>query len=404
MAGFHEPQGDQEVAGSLRYERVLSPYERFMEEEGIPVYRNSIGIRDVRDLTLGLWKRMGGRGSYIYLLGTTGRGMYVVEVPPAGALNAEHHIYEELFYVVEGRGSTEVWREGVGKRQAFEWQPGSLFSIPVNTTHRLVNATSSPALLISVTSAPTLINQFNNLRFIFDSPFDFTDRYNEADSFFKPNLEVVPHPVTGRAVVQSNIIPDIAVCELPLDNQRSPGYRRIEPHMAGNQALHVFVGEHAQGRYAMAHRGEGSGATAAVLLCLGGKGYTFTWPNELGINPWKDNKSDQVLRQDYVPGGMVCSSPLGSGFFHAHYGVGTEPLRFLALLGPNIFGEQRGRRGGKEKDPKVTISPNADIRDGGLTIGYDIEDPHVRKTFQQELGKVGVEFHMSESLYAPRGL
>jgi hypothetical protein len=101
---------------------------------------------------------------------------------------------------------------------------------------------------------------------------------------------------------------------------------------------------------------------------------------------------------------MVCSSPLGAGFFHAHYGVGTEPLRFLALLGPNIFGDQRGRRGGKEKDPKVTISPNADIRDGGLTIGYDIEDPHVRKTFQKELAKVGVEFRMSESLYAQRGL
>ncbi|NIO10400.1 MAG: cupin, partial [Deltaproteobacteria bacterium] len=114
MAGFHEPQGEQQVAGRLQYERVLTPYERFMEEEGIPIYRNSIGIRDVRDLTLGPWKRMGGRGSYIYLLGTTGRGMYVVEVPPAGALNAERHIYEEMFFVVEGRGSTEVWREGAG--------------------------------------------------------------------------------------------------------------------------------------------------------------------------------------------------------------------------------------------------------------------------------------------------
>jgi len=205
-------------------------------------------------------------------------------------------------------------------------------------------------------------------------------------------------------VVKSNIIPDIALCELPLDNQRSPGYRRIEPHMAGNQALHVFVGEHAQGRCAKAHRGEGSGATAAVLLCLGGKGYTFTWPHELGISPWQENKGDQVLRQDYVPGGMVCSSPLGAGYFHAHYGVGKEPLRFLALLGPNIFGDQRRRRSGDDKNQTTTISPNADIRDGGLSIGYDIEDPHVRKTFQQELAKEGVDFCMSESLYAPRGL
>ncbi len=55
MAGFHEPQSEEEVAGRLRYERVASPYERFMEEEGIPVYRNSIGVYDVRDLTLGPW-------------------------------------------------------------------------------------------------------------------------------------------------------------------------------------------------------------------------------------------------------------------------------------------------------------------------------------------------------------
>ncbi len=84
--------------------------------------------------------------------------------------------------------------------------------------------------------------------------------------------------------------------------------------------------------------------------------------------------------------------------------MGKEPLRFLALLGPNIFGDQRRRRGGDDKKQTTIISPNADIRDGGLSIGYDIEDPYVRKTFQQELTKAGVEFRMSESLYAPRGL
>jgi mannose-6-phosphate isomerase-like protein (cupin superfamily) len=400
MAGFHEPQNETEIAGQLRYERATCPYERFMNEEAIPVYRNSIGAYDVRDLTLGPWKRMGGRGSFLYLLGTTGRGMYVVEVPSAGALNAERHIYEEMFYVVEGRGSTEVWREG-GRKRAFEWQPGSLFSIPVNTSHQLVNATSSPALLIAVTSAPTVMNQFNDRRFVFDNGFSFADRYDEDETFFNPNLELVPHPVTGRAVVRSNIIPDIARCELPLDNQRSPGYRRIQPQMAGNQALQCFVGEHAQGRYAKAHRGESAAGTAAVLICVRGKGYTFTWPHELGIHPWAEGQGDKVLRQDYVAGGMVCSSPIGPGFFHAHYGVGKEPMRFLALLGPNLSGDQ-GRRGGGEKDQKMTVSPNADIRDGGLTIGYDIEDPFVRKTFERALSEVGIECRMSDSLYQPR--
>ena len=48
------------------------------------------------------------------------------------------------------------------------------------------------------------------------------------------------------------------------------------------------------------------------------------------------------------------------------------------------------------------ISANADIRDGGLTIGYDVEDPYVLKTFRGELAREGVSFEMPESSYAPR--
>jgi hypothetical protein len=40
------------------------------------------------------WRRLGGRGGYIQLYGTEGLwGCYVVEVPAAGALNVERHLY-----------------------------------------------------------------------------------------------------------------------------------------------------------------------------------------------------------------------------------------------------------------------------------------------------------------------
>ena len=45
---------------------------------------------------------------------------------------------------------------------------------------------------------------------------------------------------------RTNIIPDIIDCELPLDNRRSPGYRRIEPHMAGNR-FYLWLGQHETG-------------------------------------------------------------------------------------------------------------------------------------------------------------
>src|SRR5579862_6127440 len=134
-AHWHEPQAG-ENAGFGNFKRQPLPYDRFMEAEGVPCYRG-IGVRKVQNLPLKPWQRLGGRGSFIQLFGTEGKwGCYVVEVPARGALNAEQHLYEEIFYVVEGRGSTEVWHEGDKKRHMFEWQQGSLFSIPLNAMHR----------------------------------------------------------------------------------------------------------------------------------------------------------------------------------------------------------------------------------------------------------------------------
>src|SRR5258708_16301834 len=94
-----------------------------MESEGIPMVRD-IGISKVQNLPLVPWKRLGGRGTYIQLYGTEGKwGCYLVEVPRAGALNAEKHIYEEIYYVREARGSTDVWLAASSYHHAFESQP-----------------------------------------------------------------------------------------------------------------------------------------------------------------------------------------------------------------------------------------------------------------------------------------
>src|SRR6195256_5870285 len=95
--------------GSAPLRRKPMPYDMFMEAEGVPVYRG-IGVRRVQDLPMTPWQRLRGRGSYIQLYGTEGLwGSYVVEVPGAGALNIERHLYEKVVLVVEGRGTTEVW-------------------------------------------------------------------------------------------------------------------------------------------------------------------------------------------------------------------------------------------------------------------------------------------------------
>src|SRR5579864_1554766 len=334
---WHEPTAGKR-AGFGKFGRPKTPYDLFMESEGIPIFRD-IGVRRVQDLPLAPWKRLGGRGTYIQLHGTEGKwGCYVVEVPGAGALNAEKHLYEEVYFVVEGRGTTEVWLDNDSKRHVFEWQAGSLFSIPVNAWHRIVNASSSPALLLGGTTAPNLMNLINNVGAIFDCPYQFADRFSGADDFFRPKDDIEPDPVRGLAMRRTNLIPDIVNCDLPLDNRRSPGYRRVEPAMAKNR-FYLWIGQHETGRYSKAHKH----ASAAVLVCVKGKGYTYTWPEALGTTPWRNGKADKILRQDYEPVGLVSAAPMSGDWYHQHFGIGKEGLRITAWHGPN---NQRARKPG----------------------------------------------------------
>ena len=387
---FEEPTGEQKWAGVRRYTRLQDAYERFMEQEGVPLYRG-IGARDVRELTLAPWGRMGGRGAYLQPDGTDGiSGHYVVEIPARGELKPERHLYEELYLVIDGHGAAEVWREGGARKHVFEWQPGSLFSPPANAWHRLYNTTGEPALLMGATTAPHLINIFQNYKFIFDNPFEFSDRYADDEDYFKPKDQIEASADTQRAELRTNFISDVTRMYLPLDNQRSPGYRRVAPKMGGNATWNTtFLAEHASGRYSKAHA-HGSGA---VLICLGGRGYTYTWPTSLGTRPWEAGKSDLVRRQDYVPGGLVSAAPGGGDWFHQHFGVGKEPLRILALI-------TSGLRPAQEAAGEEIVSRNLNIQEGGKSISYGDEDPHIRTEYEGELEKEGVEFRMPASAYA----
>jgi quercetin dioxygenase-like cupin family protein len=388
-AHWHEPKAG-ENAGFGAFKRPTLPYDRFMEEEGVPVHRG-IGVARVHDLPMAPWKRLGGRGSYIQLYGTEGLwGMYAVEIPGRAALNAERHLYEKVVLVLEGRGSTEVWQEGQPKRHSFEWQKGSLFAIPLNAYHRMVNAGSGPALLLCGTSAPNVMNLLDDAKFVFDCPHVFADRFSGAEDYFRPKEDIEPDPVRGLDMPRSNLIPDIVHAELPLDNRRSPGYRRMEPAMAGNR-FYLWIGEHETGRYSKAHKH----ASSAVLICVKGKGYTYTWPDTLGTTPWAQGKAHQVLRQDYEEGGMVSAAPMSGDWFHQHFGTSKQGLRMTAWFGPN---NQRARKAGVPGEMLKDYGA-IDLKKGGSAIPYSEEDPAIRHEFRQALAQEGVADRMMTELY-----
>ncbi len=391
---WHEPTGD-EPAGHRKYKVSKSPYERYMEEEEIPVFRG-IGVYDTRDLQLGPWRRLGGRGCFLYLEGIEDhKGMYVVEVPAGGALNAERHMFDEFFLVIEGRRSTEVWREGE-KKQIFEWQPGSMFMAPINAWHQVVNATNSPALLLSANNAPVIMNIFQSRRFVFENTYDFHERFDGSDDFFKARSDIEADEVRGRAAIRANVFPDIVNCELPLDNQRAPGYRRIQPYYHGflrDEGVGGFVAQYPTGRYSKCHYH----ASGAVLVCLRGKGYTYNWPVSFGTHPWEAGKGDVVRVQEYKAGGLVAAAPGAGNWFHQHFAASNEPFRVL-----NYWGGPLGRWGlVDEKDEKdEVLSGNIyGINEGGRTIHYWEEDPYIRQHFAERLRQEGIESQMAESLY-----
>ncbi len=387
---WHEPKAG-ENAGFGKFKRPAMPYDRFMEAEGIPCHRG-IGCKTVLDLPMAPWKRLGGRGTYIQLYGTEGLwGMYVVEVPAGGALNIERHVYEKSVLIIEGRGSTEVWQEGQARKQTFEWQKGSLFSIPLNAFHRFVNATNSPAIILCGTTAPNIINLVDNMRFVFDCPFNFTERYSGDEDYFKPSDDIEPDPVRGLAMRRTNFVPDVIAAELPLDNRRSPGYRRMEPMMAG-QRFYLWIGQHETGRYSKAHKH----ASAAILICLKGKGYTYTWPEALGTQPWKSGTSQYVQRQDYEYGGMVTAAPMSGDWFHQHFGISKDPLRLTAWFGAN---NARARKPGLPGEAIMDYGA-IDLKKGGGAIPYHEEDPFLRTEFEATLGKEGSGTRMEPELYA----
>jgi hypothetical protein len=227
-------------------------------------------------------------------------------------------------------------------------------------------------------------------QFIFNCPYEFSSRYSGAADFFKPRDDIEPDPVRGLAMRRTNLIPDIVDCELPLDNRRSPGYRRMEPAMAGNR-FYLWIGQHETGRYSKAHKH----ASAAVLICVKGKGYTYTWPEGLGTTPWTNGKADKVMRQDYEPVGLVSAAPMSGDWFHQHFGAGKEGLRITAWHGPN---NQRARKPGRPGEQLMDYGA-IDLNKGGSAIPYSQEDPYIRQEFEQALAAEGVKSRMEQRFY-----
>ena len=358
-----------------------SPYEKWMKDQGVPIFDALAGVDDITELPREPWARMGGKGTFVQLRGTTEleRNLYVVEIPGGGALEPEKHLYDEALFVLQGRGLTEVWQEG-GQKVSFEWGKGSLFAPPINTWHRLVNGSREPALVLAYTTAPKVMNGLYDSEFVFNCDHVFKELFDANGDYFArgDKKEKIGR---GSARWYTNFIPDAWAEFLDPWEQKVVGGQQTGYEMA-RDFPHGHIGQWSSGTYHKAHY-HGPGA---VLVGLEGRGYVVLWHYSLGIHPYQDGHEDQVITVDWKPMSIYVPP---DGWYHSHMNTGKGPARHIA------FYSSRPSRMLRDGLSATTTS----TQDGGTLIDYEDEDPEIRVRFKEALKKEGVEFAMPDITY-----
>ncbi|HEX6513786.1 MAG TPA: cupin domain-containing protein [Chloroflexota bacterium] len=347
---------------------ALDHYETWQRQEGAPLI-TGFYIEDLKTLDLGRWERKGGKGAFVNLEGTGGvNDMHLVEIAPGGKSAPERHLYEEMTYVVSGRGATTVWYDE-GRKQTFEWGAGSLFAIPVNAMYQHFNGSGQePARYASVTNAPTVMRLFHNDKFIFDNPFRFEDRFGDAEGYF--NGEGQLFKKRYRHVWQTNFVPDVHSMKLHTWAQRGGGGSNVMLELADN-SMGAHISQFAVGMYKKAHR-HGPGAHVVIL---DGDGFSLLW----------ERTFDDHKKCDWKPGTVIVPP---EDWFHEHFNTGAAPARYLALRFSGLKHRQpvSSKRGEDGSDVSV--------KEGGWQIEYEDEDPSIHRLFESELKKHGATCQM----------
>ncbi len=367
-----------------------TPFETWVLEEGLTVSQQQV-IPDMRTAELAPWERTGVAATLLDMapnlpskaafLRQQSTSRYLCEIPPGGTYKEERHLYEEVFYVVSGRGAISVWHEGSPKH-TFEWQAGSVFSIPLNAWHELYNASGEePARLYAMFTAPMVFNIYGSREFIFNTNATFPERFDPDDeTYFSGRAERVRH-----RLMKTNFISNVRVLDLDDHGRRGPGTNMHAVLANGHMVCHLseFPGQ----TYKKAHTADPSRTRAGLnsevaYLFLDGEGYDLQWG--LDVVPGRGVPFDRI---DYREGSLLTPGP----GFHQHFNATTEPIRYVVLR----FGSLDG--GARQEEPREQAEPR-EVRDerGPRQIEFDEEDPAVWDLFSAELAKRGLKPKMEE--------
>jgi len=343
------------------------PYLDWIANEGIKRIVD-YKFEDLDEVELGDWERKGGKGAVINIpSGSLPNDCHLIEIKPGGKSEPEHHMYEEVMYVVSGRGATSVWHDD-GQKSTFEWAAGSLVVIPLNSTYQHFNGSGADhARYLSMTNAPPVMRMFKSADFIFNNPYQFNDRFSgDNEDYFNGQGTLYRRKGSKFGTMwKTNFVPNADVMKLWQYRDRGAGGINTHFDLAGN-VTGTHISEFPVGTYKKGHR-HGPGAH---LVILGGVGFSMLW--------W-DNEKKEYEVAPWKKGGMVIVP--ADATYHQHFNTGQEPARYLAL------------RSG-DGQPSGWGESNVSIKEGGMQIEYEDEDVEIHRIFEAQLAEHGAPCRM----------
>jgi len=348
----------------------IDSYLDWVNQEGIPVVE-SMAV-DLFSVETKPWARTGVNGAAVHLLG---RGdfvnMFLFDLPPGAATTPQRHLYEEVIFVLAGRGNTTIEFED-GRKHSFEWGPKSIFAIPLNAKYRVFNGSGvESARMVSTTNLPVMMNLLRSEKFIFDNDFTFEERSGK-EKYFTGDGDFVPGR-PGTFMWETNFIADSGAIELRNWGERGGGGTTLKFALADG-TMNAHISEMPVGTYKKAHRHPAD----FHVLTIDGRGYSLLW-----------YEGDQDFqRVDWKYGTVV--APLDN-MFHQHFNASPTPARYFATaLGSFRFPFTAGKRNA------LFGALFKSVKEGGDQIEFEDQMPKVHDMFVEEMRAAGITMKMKE--------
>ncbi len=357
----------EELAKKFATEKE-TPYTRWVKSEGLDII-SSFYVPSLHTVELKSWARRGGSGVFLnHDASRTSNDCYVCEIPPAKSLEAQRQLFEEMIYILDGRGSTTVWNDA-GQRITFEWKAGAMFAIPLNAWHQHFNGSGKErARFVAVTNGPPVINLFEDVGFVFNTAHDFKNRFSGEPDYFSGKGE------QKGLLLETNFVADAINLPLISARERGAGGGHIRFNLARG-SMNCHISQFPVGTYKKGHcHGPG-----AHVIILSGEGFSLMWP-----------EGEAPRRYEWHVGSMIVPPNM---WFHQHFNTGSTPARYLAFKHEVV--SVRNAQG----VPKAWISQ----RIGGDQIDYADESLLVRRLFADALAKHGMQPRMDEAYEAELG-